>query len=39
MSTSVAAGVEPVLSIPGAAADHLYREGSAHASFWEAVFG
>lgn len=27
------------LEIPGAAADHLYREGSAKASFWEAVFG
>ena len=39
MSTSVAEGVEPILSIPGAAADHLYREGSAKASFWEAVFG
>ena len=39
MSTSVAAGVESILSIPGAAADHLYREGSAKASFWEAVFG
>jgi hypothetical protein len=39
MSTSVAEAVEPILSIPGAAADHLYREGSAKASFWEAVFG
>ena len=28
-----------VLSIPGVAADHLYREGSAKASFWEVVFG
>jgi hypothetical protein len=28
-----------LLEIPGAAADHLYREGSAKASFWEAVFG
>lgn len=28
-----------VLSIPGAAADHLYREGSAKASFWEVLFG
>jgi hypothetical protein len=27
------------LEIPGVAADHLYREGSANASFWEAVFG
>ncbi len=27
------------LEVPGAAADHLYREGSAKASFWEAVFG
>ena len=27
------------LEVPGAAADHLYREGSAQASFWEAVFG
>lgn len=32
-------GAEPILSVPGAAADHLYREGSAKASFWEAVFG
>ena len=31
--------IEPILTIPGAAADHLYREGSAKASFWEAVFG
>ncbi len=31
--------VEPILSIPGNAADHLYREGSAKASFWEAIFG
>lgn len=30
---------EPLLSVPGAAADHLYREGSAKASFWEALFG
>lgn len=30
---------EPLLSIRGAAADHLYREGSAKASFWEAIFG
>ena len=28
-----------VFSVPGSAADHLYREGSAKASFWEAVFG
>lgn len=34
-----AASPEPLLSVPGAAADHLYREGSAKASFWEAVFG
>lgn len=27
------------LEVPGQAADHLYREGSAKASFWEAVFG
>jgi hypothetical protein len=39
MSSGVAPGIEPILSIPGAAADHLYREGSAKASFWEAVFG
>jgi hypothetical protein len=39
MGTNVAASVEPLLTIPGAAADHLYREGSAKASFWEAVFG
>lgn len=30
---------EPLLKIPGVAADHLYREGSAKASFWEAIFG
>ena len=28
-----------LLSIRGAAADHLYREGSAKASFWEVLFG
>lgn len=28
-----------VLSIPGDAADYLYREGSARASFWEVLFG
>ncbi len=39
MSTAVMETTEPFLSIPGAAADHLYREGSAKASFWEAVFG
>ncbi len=27
------------LEIEGAAADHLFREGSARASFWEALFG
>ena len=27
------------LEVQGAAADHLYREGSAKASFWEAIFG
>jgi hypothetical protein len=34
-------GKEPAafFEIPGDAADHLYREGSAKASFWEAVFG
>lgn len=31
--------VPPVLSVPGMAADHLYREGSAKASFWEVLFG
>ena len=31
--------IEPILSIEGSAADHLYREGSAKASFWEALFG
>jgi len=30
---------EPLLSVPGVAADHLYREGSAKASFWETLFG
>lgn len=39
MSTSTKPDIEPLLVIPGAAADHLYREGSAKASFWEAVFG
>lgn len=29
----------PLLEVRGQAADHLYREGSAKASFWEAVFG
>lgn len=29
----------PLLTVPGHAADHLYREGSAKASFWEAIFG
>ena len=28
-----------LLEVKGQAADHLYREGSAKASFWEAVFG
>lgn len=28
-----------LLSIPGDAADYLYREGSAKASFWEVLFG
>ena len=32
-------GPEPILMIPGSAADHLFREGSAKASFWEAIFG
>ena len=39
MGTNVTPGPEPILSVPGEAADHLYREGSAKASFWEAVFG
>ncbi len=39
MNGGVAESAKPILSIPGAAADHLYREGSAKASFWEAVFG
>ena len=30
---------EPLFAIPGGAADHLYREGSSKASFWEAIFG
>lgn len=32
---------EPLVlfEVQGVAADHLYREGSAHASFWEALFG
>ena len=33
------APVEPILRIPGSAADHLYREGSSKASFWEVLFG
>ena len=37
--TSAGLASEPILAIPGAAADHLYREGSEKASFWEAVFG
>jgi len=38
---SVDLGKPPValLEVRGAVADHLYREGSAKASFWEAVFG
>lgn len=39
MSHSTPPDVEPILNIPGNAADHLYREGSAKASFWEALFG
>jgi hypothetical protein len=39
VNASVATDDLVILSIPGAAADHLYREGSAKASFWEAVFG
>lgn len=30
---------DSLLAVPGHAADHLYREGSAKASFWEAIFG
>ena len=37
--SAVDASENSVFSIPGAAADHLYREGSAKASFWEALFG
>ena len=39
MSTSVVENVEPLLTVHGSAADYLYREGSAKASFWEALFG
>ena len=39
MTSREGSPLEPILSIPGTAADHLYREGSARASFWEAVFG
>jgi hypothetical protein len=39
VSTSAATDDVVILSIPGVAADHLYREGSAKASFWEALFG
>ena len=34
-----AAAPDAFLTIPGTAADHLYREGSAKASFWEVLFG
>lgn len=30
---------EVLLEVRGQAADHLYREGSAKASFWETLFG
>ena len=39
MSSAPAVGPTPVLEVAGAAADHLYREGSAKASFWETIFG
>ena len=39
MSVVSAVGPPPILEVPGAAADHLYREGSAKASFWETIFG
>jgi hypothetical protein len=40
-SMSIDSGNRPeaLLEVRGAAADHLYREGSAKATFWEAVFG
>lgn len=39
MSAPIGPLPEPLLAVPGHAADHLYREGSARASFWEAIFG
>lgn len=39
MSADSAMASPAYLEVPGEAADHLYREGSAKASFWEAVFG
>ena len=34
-----AAAPDAFLTIAGTVADHLYREGSAKASFWEVLFG
>ena len=39
MNESPQTTTQALFSVPGAAADHLYREGSAKASFWEAIFG
>ncbi len=39
MSISLSAGVPALLIVEGVCADHLYREGSAKASFWEVLFG
>lgn len=39
MSADPARTPPAYLEVQGAAADHLYREGSARASFWEALFG
>lgn len=39
MSTAPTNDSQAVLSVSGQAADHLYREGSKKASFWEALFG
>jgi hypothetical protein len=39
MSVDLGERPEALMEVRGAAADHLYREGSARASFWEAVFG
>ncbi len=39
MNSSPGSGIEPIWSVPGSAADHLYRAASAKASFWETIIG